>query len=142
MKIVIANQDRTAEWEPLLQSGADRLVATHALEALPPELSALSLREARSESEFLDRWITLARRKSHVDTLEFDLPRRAGVVGALLQRVRLLLWKVLRYQHNRVVSRQNLVNSHLVAAVEFQADEIRRLQARLDDLERRKDGTA
>ena len=141
MKIVIANRDRTAELEPALRAEADRRLADPGHVQLPPELHALSLREARDEADFLERWSAQVRRKSHVDTLKFDIPRRPGALGSLFQRVRVVLWKALRYQHNRVVSLQNLVNSHLVATLEFQADEIRRLRARLDELERKGRGT-
>lgn len=141
MKIVIANQDRTAELEPALRAEADLLLAHPDHVQLPAVLHALSLREARGEVDFLERWTAMVRRKCHVDTLKFEIPRRPGLVGGLLQRMRVVLWKALRYQHNRVVSRQNLVNSHLVATLEFQADEISRLRERLDVLER-KDGGA
>lgn len=142
MKIVIANRDRTAELEPALRAEAELRLAHPDHIPLPAPLHALSLREAKSEAEFLDRWYALVRRKCHVDTLKFDIPRRPGAAGGLMQKARTILWKALRYQHNRVVSRQNLVNSHLVATLEFQADEIRRLRTRLDDLERRKEGPA
>jgi hypothetical protein len=79
----------------------------------------------------------MIRRKSHVDTLKLDIARRPGFMGALMQRSRLFLWKLLRYQHNRIVTRQNLVNTQLTATLEFQLEEIRRLRSRVDELEKR-----
>lgn len=137
MKIIIADRDRTEEWGPALRAEADRRMADPVHVALPPALQAQSLRQAGREAVFLDQWTDLVRRKCHVDTLKFDIARSPGTVGGLLQRARQVLWRVLRYQHDRVISRQNQVNSYLLAAVEFQNEEIRRLRAQVETLERR-----
>lgn len=137
MKIVIANRDRTEEIAPGLKAGADRLLAGPLNDPLPMPLNALSLRDAKNEAEFLDRWSGLVRRKASVDTLKFHTARKPGALGTLALRLRMALWKILRYQHNYAVARQNLINSQLTAALEFQLDEIRRLKARVDELEKR-----
>jgi hypothetical protein len=109
----------------------------------PPlyELSALSLRDAASEREFLDRFIDLTRRKHHADTFRIDVPRRPGMGGAALARVRQFLWKLLRYQHDRMAFQQNLINSQFAAAIEFQKDEARRVEGRVAELEKRLGGS-
>ncbi len=140
MKIIIANIDRTAEFGPALKSGADNLAGDPVHAGVLGQQHALSLRDAKSEPEFLDRWTELVRRKSHVDVAKFDVPRKPGTAGAVIQSVRIFLWKLLRYQHDRIVSRQNFVNSQLAATLEFQRDEIRRLRERVDKLDRNADG--
>lgn len=142
MKIIIGGQDRTSELGPALAAEAGVRMARPPHPPLPHSLSALSLRDARTEAEFLERWSGLIRRKAHVDTDKVEIARRPGGAGALAQKVRSLLWKVLRYQHNGVTGLQNQVNSQLTAALEFQFDEISRLQARVAELEHRKEGRA
>jgi len=141
MKIIIGGKDRTSGLGPALKAEADARMAKPPHPVLPHQLSALSLCDAGNEAEFLDRWAGLIRRKSHVDTNKVEVARRPGGIGALTQKIRMLLWKVFRYQHNGVVGLQNQVNSQLTAAMEFQLDEIRRLQARVEELERRGGGS-
>ena len=137
MKIIIASKDRTADFASELKAAADVRVDDPLHTPLPWTLNALSLRDAKNEQEFLERWSALIRRKSHVDLLRFHISRKPGFVGGLALRLREAFWRVLRYQHERVIERQNIVNSQLTAALEFQLDEIRRLRARVDELERR-----
>lgn len=106
---------------------------------LPPVLRAASLAEAGSESEYLDRSIALLRRKAHIDTLTYPIPHRPTFAGRIQLRVRRFLWKLLRYQHDRMAFRQNLVNSQVVAQLEFQREAMKReleeLRARVARLE-------
>ncbi len=132
MKIVVAGTDRTAEWAPRIEAEVARMSAQGECVFLPPALSALRLREARTESEYLGLLTELARRRHHIDTLGFRAPRRPGAVGIIMGRVRAFLWRLLRYQHDRMAYRQNLVNSHLMALVELQGAEIAELRRRLD----------
>lgn len=137
MKIVIAGTDRTGELADALRREASVRTSDPLLAPLPESLHALNLREARNEADFLDRYVALARRKAHVDTLRLDLPRRPGLKGALSWHLRRALWRLLRYQHDRNIFRQNGVNSNLVAALEFQHEELRALRERVDRLEKR-----
>jgi hypothetical protein len=136
MKIIIASKDRTAELAPGLKTGADARMADTCHEPLPWSLNALSLAEAKTETEFLERWADLSRRKSNMD-LRLNTPRPPGFAGRMIWFARGFLWRLLRYQHERVAFRQNLINSQTAATLEFQYDEIRRLRARLDELEKR-----
>lgn len=137
MKIVVAGQDRTAEWGPALAEDAKRRARDPRCAFLDWSVNALSLRDAHDEADYLDRLIRLARAKNHVDTLEFDIPRRRGLPGAILALFKKALWKLLRYQHDRMTFRQNLVNSNLMDLIEFQRAELRRLSDRLTEAERR-----
>ena len=146
MKIFIGNTDRTAELGPALNAAAERALADPRHVLLPPELLATSLRGCRDEREFLDRLLELVRRKSHVDTIRFDIPRKPGFVGSAMAAVRKFLWRALRYQHDRVIFRQNMVNSQFMNAIEFERDLLRadvvRLEKRIEQLEKNRGGGA
>lgn len=139
MKIIIANKDRTDDLGPALKADADAAMADPLLAPLPWSLHSLSLRDAKNEREFLDRWTALARVKSNV-SLIYNSPMKPGLVGQAMWFFRGAMWRILRYQHGRVMFRQNLINSQVAATLEFQQDEIRRLRQRLDDLERKGGG--
>ena len=85
--------------------------------------------------------LRLLRYRDNVDTLPFEIPRKRGWVGALTAQLKRALWKVLRYQHDRVTSRQNLINHLYTNALECEhrqrAQEIRELQRRLAALEQK-----
>lgn len=108
---------------------------------LPENMSALRLRDARDEDEYGRLFARLLHYRNHVDTQAFHVARRDGFVGGLLAKLRLKLWRVLRYQHDRMFFRQNLVNSHMTALLEAQAScfsrEIEQLRARIDAMEER-----
>lgn len=141
MKIIIASQDRTADIGPDLKSAADALHAAAAHAAIVGQHEALALRDAKTESEFLDRWTELARRKSNIDLARIEIPAKPGAAGAIIRTVRTFLWKLLRYQHARIIARQNLVNSQFAATLEFQQEEIRKLRTRVSELEQRRGGS-
>lgn len=138
MKITIANKDRTADLGPELRAGADANIASGIQKSRPEMLSALTLRDAKNEQEFLARWSELIRRRSHLDTMQTDFGRKPGALGALALRVREVLWKIFRYQHNQLARQQSTINAQLVAALEFQNDEITKLRARIAELEKPK----
>lgn len=112
----------------------------------PGEISALRLAETESEARFQDRFIQLMRIREGVDTNPFRIPRAPGWRGSLAVRLKVFLWQLLRYQHDRITFRQNLINSSLGGALEFEhrlrsreIDELRRsvagLESRLAALE-------
>ena len=136
MKILVANNDRTPELQPRLLEQSKRCEADPRCAFLPWTLNALSLRDAKDGAAYYRRFLELIRYKNHVDTLVFEIPRRAGFAGALMARFKRFLWKLLRYQHDRMAFRQNLINSQLTSALEFQQAEIKKLEDRLSHLER------
>jgi hypothetical protein len=135
MRIVVAGTDRAAEWAPAIEAEVARMAARKDFIFLPPSISALRLREARDEREYLDILTELVRRRHHIDTLDFRPPRRPGLAGALMGPLRMLLWRLLRYQHDRIAFRQNQVNSCFMALIELQGIEIDRLRRRLREQE-------
>lgn len=74
------------------------------------------------------------RERLDLDTQPFAFPGKPGALGRVMVGVRAFLWKLLRYQHNRMASRQNRVNGWLLSAMEMHHA---RLQDELDDVKRR-----
>ncbi|MFH0953116.1 MAG: hypothetical protein V1873_02170 [Verrucomicrobiota bacterium] len=141
MKIQINGQDKTPEIEAKIREGIRSRKSGAEPGEISPEIGALRLQEAKSETEYQELLLRLMRYRDNVDTLPFDIPRRPGFLGAIMARVRVFLWKLLRYQHDRVTSRQNLINSTLSGAIEFEhrlrKQELDELRKRVADLESR-----
>jgi len=143
MTIVVAGRDCTRELEPALRARAGQMARGSPRRrpaAFSSDIRALALREAGSEAQYLDELIRLLRYRHGVDTVAFSIPRRPGFLGRLSAAIKRRLWRALRYQHDRIVFRQNGINMLLVNALEFEdaqrrreADEWRR---RLEALER------
>lgn len=85
------------------------------------------------------KFLEMLRHKSQIDTQTFTMPRKPGLWGGLMAAVRKLLWKILRYQHDRMSIRQNRVNSWIISLVESRTESIQadmnQLQKRLAKLE-------
>lgn len=135
MKIIVAGQDRTQELGQALRQqveGMRRGDIRRQPAQVSTAISALSLRQAASESDYLDELVRLMRYREGVDTLDFYIPVRPGLGGRLLGRVKQALWKLLRYQHDRITYRQNLINSLLAGALEFESAARRKNEAELN----------
>lgn len=137
MKILVANKDRTDDLgADIRQSaqvrmrGGERQVPAQ----ISADISALSLARPKSETDYLNNLIRLIRYRDAVDTHDFAIPRNPGLIGMLLIRLKSFLWKLLRYQHNRIAFRQNLINGLCTSAVEF---EITCRQKAVADLDQR-----
>lgn len=134
MKILLAGKDVTEAWRGDLARETSRMAESGACIFLPAEISALRLREAKSESEYTEILTDLVRRRQHIDALGFKVQRRRGWIGVPLWIVRVILWKLLRYQHDRMAFRQNQVNSNLMALLEAQGGEIAALRREVERL--------
>ncbi len=130
--IWLAGKDRTAELVPSLDraaAGRDPALAERAAQQAPIG----ALRNAATEAEELDRWLVLLRAHGAVRTDVFDVPTRPGLAGGLMKRGKLMLWKLLRYQHDQVAVQQNAVNLQILLALEAVREEHRRECAGLLD---------
>lgn len=137
MKISIAGQDRTRDLGQALRQQAEAMArgaASRKLSPLPPEIGALALARAKSDAEYMDHLIRLIRCRDAVGPLDFDIPRKPGLAGLFMTRLKTFLWKLLRYQHERIAFRQNLINTQLTGALEFEFTQRRK---ETDDLKRR-----
>ena len=137
MKLIVAGHDRTQDLGPALRQQAAMMARgddRHQPARIAANISALALRGAASDAGYLDELIRLLRYRDGVDTLPFHIPGRPGLCGRLLVRVKQGLWKLLRYQHDRIAFRQNLINTLLASALEF---ELAQRQKEMAGLKRR-----
>lgn len=111
----------------------------------PPDVSsdigALSLRQATSESDYTERLIQLMKRRDNLDSFPFIMPRKPGFAGAVMARLRIFLWQLLRFVVDRIAFRQNHINTMLTRALEYEHEQRKReneaLTKRLAELEAR-----
>ena len=145
MRLTVANVDRTGDLGQEIARAAGAMVAAKTRDELPIFLSTgdsvLSLRSAKKEGEYLDRLTNLMLSRTGVGTFDFHIPRKPGLLGSVVATIRQFLWKVLRYQHDRVAFQQNSINIQLTAAIEFMRAEyeqkIETLEKKVAELEKR-----
>ena len=140
MKIMISGQDRTQDIGSRLQSAArERERGPWRPAVVTSALSSLRLSEASTEAQYHQLFLYLLRYRDNVDTLPFAIPHKPGLAGALTAKVKATLWKIFRYQHDRITFRQNLINHLYTSALEFQHHsqqrEIQELRQRIAALE-------
>ena len=144
MKITIAGQDRTADVGQAIRAWLPQYQDRPRPALVPPEISALRLGGCASEAEYEARYLNLMRYRDNVDTLPYHMPRRPGVIGAVMLQVRRGLWRFLRYQHERITFRQNLINRMFTSGLEFEqaqrAATVAALERRIAELEARLSG--
>ncbi len=128
MRLTIAGQDRSSDIGATLERQARRHQGT--LSRWSPGDSALSLKHSRNTLDYLNRYARLMRLRYAVSTESFPVPGKPGAAGSLLRKLKGFLWKLLRYQHDRMAFQQNSINELVISAADFQ-------QARIADLEQR-----
>ncbi len=134
MKVTVSGQDRSGDVGQAAVAAGARLRAAGGIGELSPEHSALRLGEAQDGDDYVRRFIELLRLRHGVRTADYYVPRGPGLRGKLAVALKTVLWKLLRYQHDRVTIQQNLINELEINALEFQRD---RLNRELADLKRR-----
>jgi hypothetical protein len=135
MKAVrVGGQERSADLLPAIGRDAAAARAAQADPADERVATVLSLRECASEAAFDARFGDLLRYRSGLDTEPFPVPRRPGLAGRAVAAVKAALWKLLRYQHDRMAFQQSAWNHGAASALEFERAQWRR---ELADLERR-----
>jgi len=134
MKITVAGQDCTEKLGGEIRQKAAALKKLTG-RAAPPEVSAeigaLVLHKASSDADYLDHFVRLLRYRDAFDTYDFDIPRRPGPFGTVLAGIKRILWKLLRYQHDRIAFRQNMINGLFTNAIEFEMAERKKADAEL-----------
>ena len=140
MKVVVAGKDRAQDLGREITAWADALAQQKTVPFLSPHHSALSLKSARNEREFLELFTNLARMRHGVRTGDFYIPARPGWKGRVMAWLKTMMWRKLRYQHDRIAFQQNLVNELNVQALERQnavlTQEIEQLRRRVEQLEK------
>lgn len=130
MHLYIAGQDRSTDIGGELSQRAARHQGPAS--RWTSDDSALSLKKARNEDEYMARYCRLLRLRYALTTSDFPIPARPGAAGSLLRSIKGFLWKLLRYQHDRMAGQQNTVNELLVSALDFQRTGMQRTVARLE----------
>lgn len=125
----------TDAYVPALRAEARLRTSDIRYAPLPEALRAERLRDARSEAEYLERYVALARQKAHVDNQAEAPPVRPGLRNRVQAILRRFLWRLLQPHFERLIFRQNAVNTQLIALIEFQQEEVRSLRERLARLE-------
>ncbi len=138
-QILIGGRDQTADFAVPMAAAVQAMEQRKDSVFLPPHMSALRLREARSGAELVSLYADILRYRHHIDPSALDLPPPRNLRQRAMNLIRRLLWKVLRYQHERMFFRQNLVNSHLTGLLDLQARELQALRVELAELRRGKD---
>lgn len=145
MKILVGGEDRTDVVGEMVTKGVGRLHRhPDAPEFVHPDYSALTLRDAEDTSAYLHRLIDLIRKRSELSTIPARVSHGQGIVTTIKASIRWLMWRVLRYQHDRMAFQQNIVNTQMTSALEFlleeQSRELSELRARIDALYDRSGG--
>lgn len=130
MHLIIAGKDRSSD----IGEDLTRRAARHqgALSRWSPQDSALSLKESRDAGDYLGRYCKLLRLRFALSTEPFAIPGKPGAAGTLLRKVKAFLWKLLRYQHDRMAYQQNAINELVISSVDFQRAASRDTQASLE----------
>ncbi len=140
MNISVAGQDAPQLAEQVRRTAADMQRGARRPSAVSREIGALALAGAADDAAFHENFLRLLRYRDAVDTFDFDIPRRPGPAGWWLRQMKRCLWKLLRYQHDRIVFRQNLINGLFTQALEsellLRRRETAELRARLAALEK------
>lgn len=132
MNIWVNGADQTERLKPAITQSLDARNVSDGPDDFPADISALSLAAAQNESDYLTRLITLLRMRENIHTGDFHIPRRAGRRGNIIVRVKQWLWRLLRYQHDRMSFSQNQVNSMLAGALEFEIHQRQKAMAKLE----------
>lgn len=120
MQLELAGQDRTADVGADLTRRATRHQGP--LSRWAATDSALCLKTSRSTGEFMAHYCRLLRLRYALSTEPFPIPGKPGATGRFLRRLKGILWKVLRYQHDRMAFQQTAVNELVISAIEFQRE--------------------
>jgi len=132
MELFVAGKDRSSDIGVELTRRSIRHQG--ALSPWSPADSALTLKESTSPDDYLDRTVRLMRLRGAVSTEAFPIPGRSGAAGTLLRKIKTILWKLLRYQHDRMAFQQNAINELIIGSIEFQQSVSKQT---VGDLERR-----
>lgn len=138
MKLYVGGEERTDGLGAEVETAA-RALGSHpdAVPRVEDFHSALILREAEDMSDYVQKLLDLLVLKAGGSTSDFYIQRRPGLRGTIAAKFKQVLWKLFRYQHERLLFQQNAVNTQLTVALQFMHEEHKRLRERVEELERR-----
>ncbi len=142
MKLLVAGRDRTGDVGAEIRSFAAGRGSGCGPRFVSPEIGALCLCAASSEEDYLRELIRLIRHRDAFDTLDFDVPRRPGLIGRFMAGFKTILRKLMRFQFERTAFQQNLINRMFTTAIECEVGlrerEMREMKSRIVELESRR----
>lgn len=156
IKITVAGVDKTAYLnDTLAQASSERRKKLAArgrddiADLIERQEHILALRDCVSEREFLKQLFWLMQTAPQTHTGAFDVPGHRGWTGRMLIFARKCLWRIFRYQHDRMAFQQNAVNQQLTSAIRYLEHlhtremeeaslQIKDISARLEKLEKNK----
>ena len=136
MKITVGGMDRSGDVVPQIVAEAAQLTATRAIGMLAPDHTALRLKASADLDDYVGRFVDLLRIRHGIRTADYYIPRGPKLRGKLAAAMKNSLWKLLRYQHDRIAFQQGAANELAINALEFQAGRIAELERRLASIEK------
>jgi len=118
MEIQIAGKKLSVEHAGRISARAEDLTNNSTFKPRPGAIKEDFFIDISDPDRFDRALINLLRDRSVVDTKSFDFPRKPGLCGSLMYYLRAVLWKLLRYQHDRMSSRQNRINGLIISSLE------------------------
>ena len=100
----------------------------------------LNLANLKDDEDFLACYLRSLREAAFVDINDFVIREKSSALAPALVALKKVIWKLLKFYTYRLWSQQNTVNGLLVTGVESldekYREQIKRLEARVDDLEK------
>lgn len=124
MKVAISGCEQTGSFLDEVKSRGRIIAAQPESRIRAGSLDIDALGGGQDERTSDRMFAAMVRERSQIDTLPFRMPRKSGFMGALMGGVRAFLWKLLRYQHDRMSTRQNRVNAWLISSLELQVQSL------------------
>ncbi|MDD4870172.1 MAG: hypothetical protein PHR77_06395 [Kiritimatiellae bacterium] len=134
MNLIIAGKDRTSDIGQQIVNRAKQRVQNSPVPFLSPQHSALCLKDEITADGYLKQFVRLLKMRHGASTAPFPIPARAGLSGRIMAVLRRVLWKLLRYQHDRITFQQNLINELFITGIEIQQKTI---QGKMDGISKR-----
>ncbi len=103
-----------------------------------------NLLNLKDDEEFLGFYLKCLREAAFVDINDFVIREKSSALAPALVALKKVIWKLLKFYTYRLWSQQNTINGLLVTGVETldekYREQIKRLEARVADLEKRLSG--
>ena len=134
------NEKRSTILEETVSQQAASLTDHQYASLLKGESEILSLRDAATNAEYLERYVEIVRKRQGVNPAQYSQPRSPGLKGSFSYIIRLLLWRILRYQHFWVAFHQNAINAMHAETLDFEHQErtrkTKQMETRIERLEK------
>lgn len=124
VKIFVGGKDRSGDLGTNLVAAAAERARGPGPRLLYHDHSALTLKQAVTEAEYLVRYQQLLSMRHGVNP-SFVMPRRPGFAGLLAARLRDWIWRQVHHRIARIVDQQNGINELVVFGLTLQNQALR-----------------